>query len=44
MEEEQVREYCSKMNTHKSMGLDRIHPRLLRQMTEVIERTLIIFE
>lgn len=41
MEEDQVREYLSKLDIHKSMGLDEIHLWLLR-VTDVIAKPLSI--
>lgn len=42
MEEDQVREYLSKLDTHKSLGPDVMHPLVLREPPEVIARPLLI--
>ncbi|GAB0187540.1 mitochondrial enolase superfamily member 1 [Grus japonensis] len=45
MEEDQAREYFNKLVIHKSMGPDGVHPQMLRELSDVIERPLsIIFD
>ncbi|KFP58288.1 RNA-directed DNA polymerase from mobile element jockey, partial [Cathartes aura] len=42
VEEAQVRDYLSKLDIHKSMGPDGMHPRGLRDLADVITRPLLI--
>ncbi|KGL78094.1 RNA-directed DNA polymerase from mobile element jockey, partial [Tinamus guttatus] len=45
LKEDWIRDYLGKLDTHKSMGPDGIHPRVLRELAEVIAQLLfIIFE
>ncbi|KGL94103.1 RNA-directed DNA polymerase from mobile element jockey, partial [Charadrius vociferus] len=42
---EMVRDLLQHLEVHKSVGLDGIHPRVLRELAEVLSRTLcIIYE
>jgi len=42
IEEETVRDLLLQLDCHKSMGPDEIHPRVLRELAEVIAETLSI--
>lgn len=42
VEEDQVGEYLSKLDIDKSMGLDGIHPQVLREQSDVIVRPFCI--
>jgi len=42
VEEDQVREDLSKLGIHKPMGPDRMCPRVLRELADVIVRPLAI--
>lgn len=45
VEEDQVRQYLSKLDINKSMGLDEMHPWVLRELANFIAKPLsIIFD
>ncbi|KFO81376.1 Putative 115 kDa protein in type-1 retrotransposable element R1DM, partial [Cuculus canorus] len=45
IQEEAVRDLLAQLDTHKSMGLDGIHPRVLKEQADVLSKPLsVIFQ